>query len=201
MEKIKKILEINHPSFNVLKDFFESFDFYSHELPKEITNDFVYYDGVSPKDKEIVIDIDRTIIGYLNNQFVIDNVVESINYIKSIYNVKMMWLMAYPPKTRLNFHRDYGKNRQVISFNNNERFFSYEAYSEYVMLRDNELIINEKIKELEDDIDSFNQYFLQYDESCQISNLESNCVYVFGNTLHSFINDSDKLRVNLVFEI
>jgi hypothetical protein len=201
MEKIKKILEINHPSFNVLKDFFESFDFYSYDLPKCLNNQFIFYDGISPKQNEIVVDIENTIMGSLKNQFVIDNVIESIEYIKSIYNVKMMWLMTYPPKTRLNFHRDYGKNRQVVSFNNHERFFSYEAYSEDIMLGDHEMIINEKLKELKDDIDSFNQFFLQYDESCHISNLDSNSVYVFGNTMHSFINDSDKLRVNLVFEV
>ena len=200
MEKIEKILEINQPSFLNLKNFFESFDFNSHGLPKIINNDFIFYDGVSPKGSEVVVDIKNTIIGSINNQFVIDNVIESVNYIKSIYNVKMMWLMTYPPKTRLNFHRDHGKNRHVVSFNNNDRFFSYEGYSDNMMIGDTEMIIIEKLKSLKENINEFNDYFLNYDESCRISNLDSNCVYIFGNTIHNFINDSNQLRVNLVFE-
>jgi hypothetical protein len=201
MEKIEKILEINQPSFLNLKNFFESFDFNSHGLPKIINNDFIFYDGVSPKGREVVVDIKNTIIGSINNQFVIDNVIESVNHIKSIYNVKMMWLMTYPPKTRLNFHRDHGKNRHVVSFNNNDRFFSYEGYSDNMMIGDTEMIINEKLKSLKENINEFNDYFLNYDESCRISNLDSNCVYIFGNTIHNFINDSNQLRVNLVFEV
>ena len=200
MEKIEKILEINQPSFLNLKNFFESFDFNSHDLPKIINNEVIFYDGISPKENEVVVDIKNTIIGSLNNQFVIDNVVESVNYIKSIYNVKMMWLMTYPPKTWLNFHRDHGKNRHVVSFNHNDRFFSYEGYSNNMMIGDTEMIINEKLKSLKENINEFNDYFLQYDESCRISNLDSNCVYIFGNTIHNFINDSNQLRVNLVFE-
>jgi hypothetical protein len=201
MEKIEKILEINHSSFNILKDFFETFDYYSVDLPNNIYNDFVYYDGVSPKDKEVIKDIDLTPIGSLNNQIVNDSLKESIEHLKSIYNIKMMWLMSYPPKTFLNFHRDHGKNRHLVSFNHNERFFSYEGYSDFMMNEDTEMIINEKLKSFKDNIDQFNDYFLNYDESCRISNLDSNCVYVFGNTIHNFINDSNQLRVNLVFEI
>lgn len=201
MEKIEKILEINQPSFLNLKNFFESFDFNSHDLPKIINNEVIFYDGVSPKQNEVVVDIKKTIIGSLNNQFVIDNLIESVNYIKSIYNVKMMWLMTYPPKTWLNFHRDHGKNRHVVSFNHNDRFFSYEGYSDNMMIGNCEMIINEKLKSLKENINEFNDYFLQYDESCRISNLDSNCVYIFGNTIHNFINDSNQLRVNLVFEV
>ena len=201
MEKIEKILEINQPSFLNLKNFFESFDFNSHDLPKIINNEVIFYDGISPKENEVVVDIKNTIIGSLNNQFVIDNVVESVNYIKSIYNVKMIWLMTYPPKTWLNFHRDHGKNRHVVSFNHNDRFFSYEGYSNNMMIGDTEMIINEKLKSLKENINEFNDYFLNYDESCRISNLDSNCVYIFGNTIHNFINDSNQLRVNLVFEV
>ena len=201
MEKIEKILEINHSSFNILKDFFESFDFYSHELPKGIGNDFVYYDEVSPKGNEVLRDIERTSIGLLNNQIVNDSLKESIEYLKSIYKIKMMWLMTYPPKTFLNFHKDHGKNRHVVSFNHNERFFSYECYPDVMKIRNTENIINQQLAEQKDNIDNFNGYFLQYDESCRISNLDTNCVYVFGNTIHNFINDSNQIRVNLVFEV
>jgi hypothetical protein len=201
MEKIEKIFEINHPSFNILKEYFESFDFNSHILPNTINNDFIYYDGITPKESEVVVDIKNTVIGSLNNELLIENITQSVNHIKEIYNVKMMWLMTYPPKTWLNFHRDHGKNRHVVSFNNNKRFFSYEGYSDYIMSEDTETIVNEKLKSLKDNIDQFNDYFLNYDESCRISNLDPNCVYVFGNTIHNFINDSNQMRVNLVFEV
>jgi hypothetical protein len=201
MEKIKKILEINHLSFNILKDFFESFDYSSVDLPNTINNDFVYYDGVSPKDKEVVIDIERTPIGSLNNKIINDSLNKSIEHLKSIYNIKMMWLMTYPPKTYVHFHRDHGKNRHLVSFNNHNRFFSYESYSDFIMSSETENIFNKKYQELKNNVDEFNEYFLQYDESCRICNLNSNSVYTFGNTVHSFINDSDKLRVNLVFEV
>jgi len=201
MERIEKILKINHPSFVELKNFFESFNFYDSNLPNLINNEFIYYDGVSPKGGEIIVDIKNTIIGYLNNEILIENITESVNHIKDIYDVKMMWLMTYPPKTWLNFHRDHGKNRHVVSFNENKRFFSYEGYSDNMMVGDCEMVINEKLKSLKDNIDEFNDYFLNYDESCRISNLDSNCVYIFGNTIHNFINDSNQMRVNLVFEV
>lgn len=201
MERIEKLLEINHPSFIELKKFFESLDFKSSGLPRNISNDFIYYDGISPKNQEVVKDIEDTPIMYLNNQSIINHIKDSIEYIKTIYNIKMIWLMTYPPNTFLNFHKDYGKNRHVISFNHNERFFSYEGSSETMLDLDTETIMNKKIKLLRDDIDEFNDYFLKYDESCIISNLDTNSVYTFGNTLHTFVNDSDQLRVNLVFEV
>ncbi len=201
MERIEKILDINHPSFIELKNFFESFNFNSLDLPKNISNDFIYYDGFSPKSREVVINVKDTVIGSLNNRRIVELINECVQFIKDKYNVKMIWLMTYPPKTFLKFHRDHGKNRHVVSFNHNNRFFSYEGYSDSMMDGNTENIINERLDLLKDNIDEFNEYFLQYEESCRISNLEPNCVYVFGDTIHNFINDSDQLRVNLVFEV
>ena len=39
------------------------------------------------------------------------------------------------------------------------------------------------------------------DTDCKITTLEPNCVYTFGNTLHTFYNGSNTKRINLVFEI
>ena len=52
-----------------------------------------------------------------------------------------------------------------------------------------------------DDIDSFNQYYLNLDSSCKIESLDKNTVYTFGDSVHNFVNDSNKLRVNFVFEL
>jgi hypothetical protein len=51
-----------------------------------------------------------------------------------------------------------------------------------------------------DDLDNFNEYFLSLGNS-KIINLEKNSVYTFGNTIHTFVNGSDKLRCAFVFEI
>ena len=121
---------------------------------------------------------------------------DSLNYIKSIYNIKILWLMIYPPKSRFFFNIDYEQNRHLLSFNENPRFFSYEC--DKIGIIDE---INEKLKNCNDDVDSFNQYYLNLDSSCKIESLDKNTVYTFGDSVHNFVNDSNKLRVNFVFEL
>jgi hypothetical protein len=195
MEKIQKILEINHPSFDYVKNFFESLNFDDISFPKNIGNDFIYYDNVSPKSIEILVGVESTSLRYLQNDILIEKIKESVEYIKENFNVKLMWLMVYPPKTYIDFHVDNKKNRHLISFNKHERFFSYESNC------DKEFIYNQKYKENINNIDEFNSFFIKDDLSNEITNLESNSVYIFNNTLHCFYNDSNKLRVNLVFEV
>lgn len=109
--------------------------------------------------------------------------------------------MIYPPKKFLNFHKDYGLNRHVISFTQNDRFFNYEVDDDLLMSHNFEIKLNEKFQFHIDTIDDFNDYFVNIDKSCKINVLNSNSVYTFGNTLHTFYNGSDKIRVNFVFEI
>ena len=58
-----------------------------------------------------------------------------------------------------------------------------------------------KLKNCNDDVDSFNQNYLNLDSSCKIESLDKNTVYTFGDSVHNFVNDSNKLRVNFVFEL
>lgn len=197
MEKIEKILEINHPSFEWVSNFFKS-------NPTNIniqSNDFIYHNKNFPSGINVLIDISESRINLLNNDILIDKLKECVDFISTQYELKYMWLMIYPPKTFLNFHKDHGKNRHVISFIENERFFNYEAYDLEFFNHERELELNKILKENIDNIDTFNEYFKNLHENCKITTLESNSVYTFGNTLHTFFNGSDKMRVNLVFEI
>jgi hypothetical protein len=47
----------------------------------------------------------------------------------------------------------------------------------------------------------FNEFFLNDSELNSVHNLKSGSVYSIGNSLHTFINNSNKVRVNLVFEV
>ena len=59
----------------------------------------------------------------------------------------------------------------------------------------------EKMKENINNIDVFNEFFLNFSpEHNKIRILKTNEVYTFGKSMHNFFNDSDKLRVNFVFE-
>ena len=120
-----------------------------------------------------------------------------VDYIKTIYNIKYLWIMVYSPESKLSFHWDHGKDRHVISLNRDERFFNYEngdGQSKYNLY-------NEKLNEHKNDIDSFNEFFLKDSDHSTIHILDTKSVYVFGNSLHTFYNGSNKLRSALVFEI
>lgn len=110
--------------------------------------------------------------------------------------------MVYSPTSYLNFHWDHGKNRHIISLNRNDRFFNYENNH---LIRHNAQskcnLYNEKLIELKDDIDSFNEFFIKDSDLSSIHILDTKSVYVFGNSLHTFVNGSNKLRLALVFEI
>lgn len=200
MEKIKKELEINHPSFNYLKNYFKN-NTIDLELFKVTTNEFIYHNKNYPCGSNLLIDINKSKINVLKDNSLIEKLQECVEYLSTVYELKFMWLMIYPPKTFLNFHKDHGKNRHVISFCDNERFFNYEVYDEKFLENDKEIELNQKLKSSIDNIDDFNNYYKNQHEDCKITILESNCVYTFGNTLHTFFNASDTIRVNLVFEI
>jgi hypothetical protein len=86
--------------------------------------------------------------------------------------------------------------------NRNERFFNYENNN---LIRNNGQtkcdFYNEKLLEQKDNIDSFNEFFINDSELSSIHVLDTKSVYVFGNSLHTFVNASDKLRLALVFEL
>ena len=110
--------------------------------------------------------------------------------------------MVYSPTSFLNFHWDHGKNRHIISLNCNERFFNYENNNKIRHGAQEKCdFYNKKLLEQKDNIDSFNEFFINDSELSSIHVLETKSVYVFGDSLHTFVNASDKLRSALVFEI
>ena len=162
---------------------------------------FIFHNKNFPNGNNILINIDDSRINLLNNKILIDKLKECMDFLNTQFELKFMWLMIYPPKTFLSFHKDYGKNRHVVSFCENERFFNYEVFNEKFLEGNTETELNNRLKTSIDSIDSFNEYFLNQHEDCKITILEPNSVYTFGNTLHTFFNGSDTIRVNLVFEI
>ena len=124
-----------------------------------------------------------------------------VDYLKTIYNIKYLWLMIYSPTSFLNFHWDNNKNRHIISLNYNERFFNYENNNIVGDGQSKCNLYNEKLLEQKDNIDSFNEFFTNDSELSNIHVLDTKSVYVFGDSLHTFVNASDKLRSALVFEV
>ena len=200
MNKIEKILEIKHPSFDWVNDFFKKKEFDINYFPNT-TNDFIFHNKNYPCGQNYLVDIGESKIKSFQNKLLIEKLKECVDHLNTIYQLKFCWVMVYPPKTLLNFHWDHGKNRHVVSFCGNNRFFNYEAHDDEFFGNNIEVELNNKLKSSVNDIDSFNEYFLKLHPSCKITSLDVNSVYTFGNTLHTFFNGSDTLRVNLVFEI
>lgn len=200
MKKIEKILKINHPSFEWVTNFFKTTPIDVNHF-NVTTNDFIYHNCKFSKGNNVLINLEDSKINIFNNVNLIENLKYCIDFLNSKFELKFMWLMIYPPKTFLNFHKDHGKNRHVISFCENNRFFNYEVYDEKFLENNKEKELNDLLKLNINNIDAFNDFFKNQHEDCKITNLEPNSVYTFGNTLHTFFNGSDTIRVNLVFEI
>jgi hypothetical protein len=197
MEKIKKILEIKDENFFKITEFIDSFVFDETNF-SVTTNDTIFCDESYPINKNHLVPIEKSTIFNFHSEELNQYFINAVNYLKSNFKLKVLWLMIYPPKTKIHFHIDRGDKRHVITFNENPRFFSYECDEKHGGKIDT---LNNKLTELLTNIDEFNNFFVNFSEDCKISTLEKNCVYTFGDTVHNFINDSDKLRVNFVFEL
>jgi hypothetical protein len=206
MNEIKKIMDIEHESLDYISNFFDNFDYYNSNIDickiGEIRNDLIYYNENVSLRTYYHCPIDKSIIVHFKDKKLTEELTKFVDYLKTIYNIKYLWLMIYSPTSFLNFHWDHGKNRHIISLNRNERFFNYENNN---LIRNNGQtkcnLYNEKLLEQKDNIDSFNEFFTNDSELSNIHVLDTKSVYVFGNSLHTFVNASDKLRSALVFEI
>ena len=200
MEKeIKKVADIAHPSLDILKEYFENLNYDWTTTAIQPVSNFPLYkkENTENHQKEAIINLNRTLFSHIFPQKIVDNINNFVDYLKSIYNIDIIWFMLYQPKTHLSFHIDNYSNRHLISVFDNERFFSYESTG-WV---DFDLYTN-KMKENINTIDEFNQFYLERSpEHNRIRTLNANEVYTFGHSMHNFFNDSDKLRVCFVFEI
>lgn len=206
MNEIKKIREIEHESLDYISHFLDNFD-YSNSTQYvckigDIRNDLIYYNKNVSLAGNILTPIKGSIITSFNDKKLTEEFTKLVDYLKTIYELKYLWVMVYAPESNLNFHWDHGKNRHVISLNHNDMFFNYENNEQ---LKHNSSskhdLYNEKLKEYGSDIDSFNEFFTNDSQVSSIHVLDTKSVYVFGNSLHTFVNASNKLRVALVFEI
>jgi hypothetical protein len=199
-------MDIEHESLDYISNFFDNFDYYNSNIDickiGEIRNDLIYYDENVSLRTYYHRPIDKSIIVHFKDKKLTEELTKFVDYLKTIYNIKYLWLMIYSPTSFLNFHWDHGKNRHIISLNRNERFFNYENNN---LIRNNGQtkcnLYNEKLLEQKDNIDSFNEFFINDSELSSIHVLDTKSVYVFGNSLHTFVNASDKLRLALVFEL
>jgi hypothetical protein len=198
-KEIKKVADIAHPSLDILKEYFENlnYDWASTTIPPVSNYGLYRKENTINHERESIVDLNKTIFSHILPKEIIDNINEFVDYLKSIYNIEIIWFMLYQPKTHLSFHIDTYSNRHLISVFENERFFSYESTN----TTDFDLYTN-KMKENINTIDDFNQFYLERSpEHNKIRTLNANEVYTFGNSMHNFFNDSDKLRVCFVFEI
>jgi hypothetical protein len=198
-KEIEKVADIVHPSLDILKEYFENLNNDWSTSPISPINNFTIYkkENSINHQKETIVNLNKTIFSQIFPKEIIDNLYEFVDYLKSIYNIEIIWFMLYQPKTHLSFHIDTYSNRHLISFFENERFFTYESTDSV----DFDLYTN-KMKENINSLDVFNQFYLERSpEHNKIRTLKSNEVYTFGYSMHNFFNDSDKLRACFVFEI
>ncbi len=198
MEKIQKISELNLESALFIKKFLDEYEY------DELDNigkkcELVLLNEKYKNPEDYLNDINNTSFGFFKGGILLDPLKNTISKLKDTFNIKKLWIMSYPPKQRLDFHVDPNQNRHIVTFNNNDRFFSYEHFSNY--LSDKSIFYNKKLIEYDYDIDLFNKFFVDDDTNSKITSLEPLSIYTFGNTLHTFYNGSEKLRINLVFEI
>jgi hypothetical protein len=209
MFEIKKIKSLDDKCFSNITDFLDSYTWDS-KLFSVANNDTIYInENRKPDGINILRSLDETEMCKFGNSELLDNLVRTIEVIKRDFNPSIIWLMTYPPNTRLNFHVDDSQDRHLVTFNQNDRFFNYEYIRKQIRLihfvyenesySDKEQELNNVLKDNNFNVDMFNQDFIKIGNT-QIINLDKNSIYSFGNSLHNFINGSNKLRMVLVFE-
>lgn len=196
---IDRIADISHSSLDILKNYFENLELDYNNFPPVHNITLYKKQGIEKLKKNVVQDLEKTTLGSFVPKNIINEIKNFVEYLKTIYNIDIIWLMLYTPKSHLSFHVDVDSNRHIINIFDNERFFNYESSE---INPSNASMYTEKLKNNIDTIDEFNKFFLNYNPSKnKIKIIESNSVYIFNSSIHSFFNGSNKLRVNFVFEI
>lgn len=211
MDIITKIGELKTPSTERIKNYFTELK-YSESEQFSRCCELVYCGNQIDLNPDIVKtkkDIDASFVSWYQNGILFDDIKQAIKEVVEKYNVTYLWIMVYPPKDRLIFHADNFSNRHSLTFNYDERFFNYEFNlgedlinnipgNPGAHLQD----FNDNFNSANDTLDEFNEYFINHHENCKITALEAQSIYTFGETIHSFANDTkDKVRFNFIFEI
>lgn len=198
-DNIKCVYEVENDHFDIISDYLNNLS--EKELSElSVLNNYLIYfnDEYFTNTNEYFITFNK--LPFLFDKNIIPKFQNCVDFLNSKFKIKRMWAMVYPPKTYINFHKDYGQKRHIISFNENELFFNYESISLFV--NDKMDFYTENLKIFFNEPQKFNELFLNDDVNNKIINLEKNKIYTFGDTVHSFFNAStDKHRFNIVFEV
>jgi hypothetical protein len=194
MSSIKKISKLNNVG-NYISNFFDGYDFDSTVLPNR-TFETIMCIGDNDKNNSFIMLPEDCVLKRFDDQKLIDDLNNVIQYLKELYNIHYIWAVAYPPNDGLRFHTD-DYQRYVLTFNSNSRFFNYEIRqgdSLFIL----EKKYNKKITSMP--IDEFNQIFIN-ETGNEIKSLDGNSIYAFNDSSHNFYNGSNKIRFILVFDI
>ena len=197
MEGLKEIMNIKDVYLTKLINYYNSEDFKIKDF-KNNSNFIIYKNGridnskyhnaTNPKN---LVEISHTIK---------DDFLKFVSNLNEIFDIDILFYLIYVPKGEINFHVDYGSNRHILPLNDDNKFYNYECLLDQNLHEKGE-IYNKMRKDFPENLDEFNEFFLNDCELNSIHNLKSGSVYTIGNSLHTFINGSNKNRVALVFEV
>ena len=197
MEGLKKIMDIKDVYLTKLINYYNSEDFKIKDF-KNNSNFIIYKNGridnskyhnaTNPKN---LVEISHTIK---------DDFLKFVSNLNEIFDIDILFYLIYVPKGEINFHVDYGSNRHILPLNDDNKFYNYECLLDQNLHEKGE-IYDKMRKDFPENLDEFNEFFLNDCELNSIHNLKSGSVYTIGNSLHTFINGSNKNRVALVFEV
>ena len=203
MDIITKIGELKTPSTEKIKNYFTELN-YSETEQFSRCCELIYYNeefGLDPDIVKTAKNINMSFISSYQGGVLLDDVKLAIKELAENFEIKYLWIMAYPPKDKLSFHADNFSNRHSLTFNYDERFYNYEFMCEQnpgLHIQD----FNDNFNLDWQTLDGFNEYFINHHENCKITSLDPQSIYTFGETIHAFANDSeDKVRFNFIFEI
>jgi len=197
MEGLKEIMNIKDVYLTKLINYYNSEDFKIKDF-KNNSNFIIYKNGridnskyhnaTNPKN---LVEISHTIK---------DDFLKFVSNLNEIFDIDILFYLIYVPKGEINFHVDYGSNRHILPLNDDNKFYNYECLLDQNLHEKGE-IYNKMRKDFPENLDEFNEFFLNDCELNSIHNLKSGSVYTIGDSLHTFINGSNKNRVALVFEV
>jgi len=198
MEGLKKIMDIKDVYLTKLINYYNSEDFKIKDF-KNNSNFIIYkngridnskyHDATNPKN---LVEISHTIK---------DDFLKFVSNLNEIFDIDILFYLIYVPKGEIKFHVDNGSNRHILPLNDDNKFYNYECLDEELYSHKKGEIYNKLRKDNLHDIESFNDFFIKDSNLNSIHNLKSGSVYTIGNSLHTFINGSNKNRVALVFEV
>ena len=170
MFEVKKVKSLDNQCVSYITNFLDSYEWDSNIFPVA-NNEAIYINENRKPDNNTLRNLEETEIYKFGNSKLLNNLTESIEVIKRDFNPSIIWLMTYPPNTRLNFHVDDSQDRHIVTFNEDKRFFNYEYIRKQIKLShfvyenesylDKEKEFNSTLKETNFNLDTFNENFLK----------------------------------------